>query len=340
MTIDHRMILAGRTAQPASNFMAGRNEGNALRLQQAELDRVPLQNELANLQLTEQKNSLSEQAQLQEMRSDAIDALRTKRLLDKNPMEAAGFVRERLSRLSGDTSGEQAVLRAIDEGRLNDAHGMLDSVLEVARMTGVIDADSSMKDAMERVNLTLKLQGEGRAQEAHDAKMREAAAKAEAKQQELKSEEDAVRLAKEAAKEKISLLKEVLADEDMLDNISGFEGRVPDALRSPSFLSYERKIGSIIAEETLKKTGMLKGAISEKELDVARNAATTFLRGGDFESNRAALRTMLNAFERGLGMEMSVFDEPEKKQPSGQSRRTRRRGGTNNIDSLVNKYAD
>jgi len=137
MAINPNIPLSVRTAQPVSAFLGGRQARNALAMQQAQLDQIPMQNELAGLQLESAQNQLADANQLREMRDDAVGAFEAKALLQKNPYAASSYIKKRMATVE-DSSGERMVLEAINNGDYESANQMLDSVISTAQRFGAV----------------------------------------------------------------------------------------------------------------------------------------------------------------------------------------------------------
>lgn len=136
--IDHRLALNVKTANPVDNFIAGKQAKNALALQQAEIDRIPLKNEINQVNLDTAKNALAESKQLAEIRDDAIAAMETQSLL-QNPEAAMGYLGNRISSIGdGDSSGEQMVFDMIRTGNIEQANAALETIVSQARSVGAI----------------------------------------------------------------------------------------------------------------------------------------------------------------------------------------------------------
>jgi len=133
--------------------------------------------------------------------------------------------------------------------------------------------------------------------------------------------------ARSSAESLLTLGKALLTDDGGLESYSGASGVLPTV--RPSQKSWEGKLARLQSALTLENTDQLTGILSDTDIKLLQNSASSLVEGGDTDQNRMEIERIINTIEEGIGTPITDFTKGKAK---GR--------GRNKITSLVDKYAD
>jgi hypothetical protein len=352
--IDYKIPLSGTQINPVDNFNAGRQAKNALAMQQAEIDSIPIKKELQGLQLSSAKNALAEQQESAALRQDAMQAMEIKSLLS-NPQGALARMSEIMD---PQDDGKMMVFDLLRSGKVDQAGEMLDQVIGRAKVFGVIP-DTSLKDQLTSLNMTIQANEEARKQElaANRREDRLAAKQAEERaivegQKELETQSRATREQAAFASKNIERL---LSDDLYKSHFGSYQWRKLNPVSAGSRQDAKALVDQVVGMVTVDARGKLKGqgTITDTETQLLANAET-ILSNPDITEDLALAELMRvdavykNAAARANGKGVGDIDlealdtqiESRLRASSVKSRSQSRRDQRGHVQSLVDKYAD
>lgn len=106
----------------------------------------------------------------------------------------------------------------------------------------------------------------------------------------------------------LSVAQDVFSDDDGLRAYSGYSGNMPTF--RPEQKSFEAKLNKLLNSLTLENTKYMTGVLSESDIKLLANAATSIAEGGDYGANKEELMRVINKLEAGLGLEPTSFEGP------------------------------
>ena len=129
----------------------------------------------------------------------------------------------------------------------------------------------------------------------------------EAKLDETRREQEAAEKSQQKgvrqAESLLTLANDVLNDKDGLAAYSGVSGMLPTT--KPSTKSFEAKLNRLMGALTLENIDLLTGVLSDSDIKLLQNAATSVVEGGELGENEAEIKRIINALEAGLGRDVT-----------------------------------
>lgn len=155
---------------------------------------------------------------------------------------------------------------------------------------------------------TLKEQEESRRQ-------REDAREEKTYQAEQKEIEEQKGRAKRGAQSLAMTARSLLKDNAGLEGYSDISGNLP-TLR-PKQKSWESKLLQLLSNLKIEDMEKMKGVLSDSDMKVIAQAASSIVSGGDYNSNLTALLEIVNKFETAAGMPLTKLDDIKPQRRAG-----------------------